>query len=215
VCACRYELAFDAPVPPAVLPGQRRRLDAAQLVVSAEGRTRVRALVAASLQLDGSRTRVRRVSERLVADPLAVTASIAHFELLNARSVALSADAAPPLLREPAAYWVCAQWLTPRWHVSHTAGAERLLCSSAPCGHAFGQTALRAMMRIELEEIRRRSASDESAVLDGGADGVSDEAFEAQFRAYILRIFLLGFAPPLVAFGLAKLLRAAAEVMAT
>lgn len=181
MCACRYELAFDAPVPPAVLPGQRRRLDAAQLVVSAEGRTRVRALVAASLQLDGSRTRVRRVSERLVADPLAVTASIAHFELLNARSVALSADAAPPLLREPAAYW----------------------------------TALRAMMRIELEEIRRRSASDESAVLDGGADGVSDEAFEAQFRAYILRIFLLGFAPPLVAFGLAKLLRAAAEVVAT
>ena len=61
------------------------------------------------------------------------------------------------------------------------------------------------MMRIELEEIRRRSASDEVSVIDG--TGVSDEDFEAAFRAYILRIFALGFVPPFVAFALAKALR--------
>ena len=47
---------------------------------------------------------MRRISEQLVADPFAVTTSIAHFELLNARAVALSSSQ-PAIVREPLAYW--------------------------------------------------------------------------------------------------------------
>ena len=72
-------------------------------------------------------------------------------------------------------------------------------------------SALRGMMRVELDEIRRRSESDEAAVL-GGEGGVSDDEFEAAFRAYMVRIFAIGFAPPLAAFALAKvLLRVASD----
>lgn len=102
VVSCRYRLSFDAPVPPAVLPGQRRRLDAAQLERTADGRTRVAAIVSATLELDET-GRVRSHSETLVADPFAVTTSIAHFELLNARAVALLD--VPAMAREPFAYW--------------------------------------------------------------------------------------------------------------
>ena len=38
----------------------------------------------------------------------------------------------------------------------------------------------------------------------------SDADFEASFRAYVLRIFLFGAAGPLLVYGLARLLRAAA-----
>merc|ERR1719171_912390 len=64
--------------------------------------------------------------------------------------------------------------------------------------------ALRGMMRIELEELRRRerAQSDELSVLT--EEGVSDADFEASFRAYLLRIFLFGAAGPLLAYGLAK-----------
>ena len=66
-------------------------------------------------------------------------------------------------------------------------------------------------MRVELDEIRRRRESDEAAVL-GGEGGVSDDEFEAAFRAYMVRIFAIGFAPPLAAFALAKvLLRVASD----
>ena len=158
--SCRYKLAFDAPVPPAVLPGQRRRLEAARLTVSADGRTRVTASVVGTLALDPESGRVRRISERLVGDPLAVETSIAHFELLNARAVARLPDALPPPAREPLAYW----------------------------------DALRRMMRIELEVVPcEREQSDELSVLtDDG--GVTDDDFEASFKAYLLRIFLLGAA---------------------
>lgn len=170
VVSCRYKLSFTAPVPPAVLPGQRRRLDAAKLTYTADGRTRVTAIVAAQLQLDQA-GRVSRHTETLLADPFAVTTSIAHFELLNARAIALAAT--PPIVREPLAYW----------------------------------DALRAMMRIELEESVRRSRTDELAVLEGADASVSDEEFEAQFRLYIARIFLLGAAGPAVVFAIARLLR--------
>lgn len=199
VCSLRYKLSFDAPVPPAVLPGQRRRLAAANLQVSPDGRTRVTAVVVGSLTLDASRTRVVRHVESLAADPFAVLTSIAHFELLNARALAMmmtssssTATAAaddettsdpgkasmPSVVAEPLAYW----------------------------------SALRGMMRLELEEATRRAQTDEMSVLSGGAgdDGeVSDEQFESQFRLYIARIFLLGAAGPAVAFGVAKLIRAA------
>ena len=175
VVSCRYKIAFDAPVPPAVLPGQRRRLEAARLTVSADGRTRVTASVVGTLALDPESGRVRRISERLVGDPLAVETSIAHFELLNARAVARLPEAMPPPAREPLAYW----------------------------------DALRGMMRIELEELRRREReqSDELSVLTDD-DGVTDDDFEASFRAYLLRIFLLGAAGPLAVYVFAKVLRA-------
>ena len=175
VVSCRYKIAFDAPVPPAVLPGQRRRLEAARLTVSADGRTRVTASVVGTLALDPESGRVRRISERLVGDPLAVETSIAHFELLNARAVARLPEALPPPAREPLAYW----------------------------------DALRGMMRIELEELRRREReqSDELSVLTDDA-GVTDDDFEASFRAYLLRIFLLGAAGPLAVYVFAKVLRA-------
>ena len=177
VVSCRYKIAFDAPVPPAVLPGQRRRLEAARLTVSADGRTRVTASVVGTLALDPESGRVRRISERLVGDPLAVETSIAHFELLNARAVARLPEALPPPAREPLAYW----------------------------------DALRGMMRIELEELRRREReqSDELSVLTDDA-GVTDDDFEASFRAYLLRIFLLGAAGPLAVYVFAKVLRAVA-----
>ena len=172
---CRYRISFDAPVPPAVLPGQRRRLAAAQLTIKG-GRTRVSALVAANLQLDGD-GRCRKFRETLVADPFAVETSIAHFELLNARAIALEPlSSKTPLVREPLAY----------------------------------VSALRGMMRLELEEAKRRSRSDELSVLEVD-DGVSDDEFEAQFRVYMLRIFALGFMPGAAAFALAKLLRAAVD----
>ena len=53
-----------------------------------------------------------------MSDPFAVSGSIAHFELLNARALALLPEGTPPPLRAPLAYW----------------------------------SALRGMMRIELEE---------------------------------------------------------------
>lgn len=177
---CRYRLSFDAPVPPAVLPGQRRRLAAAQLVQTPAGRTRVTAIVVATLQLDGETQRVRRVAEQLVADPFAVTTSIAHFELLNARVVALMSEDSSPLIREPLAYW----------------------------------QAMRGMMRIELEESVRQSQSDEARVLadeGAGSGGVSDAEFEAKFRVYIFRVFLLGASAPALAFAAAKALRAAVD----
>ena len=73
--------------------------------------------------------------------------------------------------------------------------------------------ALRGMMRLELEESVRRQRQAELARLDyaGPDDGVSDAEFEARFRVYMLRIFLLGTLPPAGAFGIAKLLRAVAE----
>ena len=40
---------------------------------------------------------------------------------------------------------------------------------------------------------------------------MSDDDFEASFRAYLLRIFLLGAAGPLAVYVFAKLLRAAAS----
>ena len=141
--------------------------------MSSDGFTRVSALVAGTLQLDREGTRVQRYRETLVADPFAVTTSIAHFELLNARARAL--ESTPSLVAEPLAYW----------------------------------SALRGMMRLELEEATRRAQTDELSVLES-AD-VTDDMFEAQFRVYMLRIFLLGAAGPAVAFGVAKVLRAAAE----
>ena len=99
--SCRYRISFDATVPPAVLPGQRRRLDAAKLEYTPDGKTRVTALVAGSIQLDKDQKRIIRFSEVLVADPFAVTSSIAHFELLNARAVALATT--PSIVREPLA----------------------------------------------------------------------------------------------------------------
>ena len=175
IVSLRYSMTFNAPIPPAVLPGQRRRLAAAKLPRTPDGRTRVKAIVVASLRLD-DQGRVRRITERLAADPFAVTSSIAHFELLSARAVALEAASLPPVILEPLAYW----------------------------------TALRSMMRIELEESRARAQTDELAVL-GGESSVSDEEFEAQFRVYIFKIFCLGAAVPAVAFTAAKLLRAALE----
>ena len=176
--SCRYQLSFDAPVPPAVLPGQRRRLAAARLPLTAGGRTRVTANVVGTLYLDEDSGRVRRYTEQLVGDPMAVGTSIAHFELLNARAVAREPTSGlPPPVREPYAYW----------------------------------QALRGMMRIELEEIRRRDRqlSDELAVLTDDS-GVSDADFERAFRLYLLRIFLLGAAGPFFVFVVAKLGAAAA-----
>jgi hypothetical protein len=67
------------------------------------------------------------------------------------------------------------------------------------------------MMRIELEELRRREReqSDELSVLTDDA-GVTDDDFEASFRTYLLRIFLLGAAGPLAVYVFAKVLRAVA-----
>jgi len=175
VICFRHRLSYDAPVPLAVTPGQRRRLDEARLKISPDGRTRVSASVVGSIQLDAS-GRFRRLHERLVGDPMAVKTSIAHFELLNARAICLRQEL-PPSVREPLAYW----------------------------------DALRGMMRIELEELRRRerAQSDELSVLTEDAS-VTDDDFEASFRAYIVRIFLLGAAGPFAVYVLAKLLRAAA-----
>ena len=180
VVSCRYRLSFDAPVPPALLPGQRRRLDAAQAagMVIENGRTRVSALMRTTLTLD-ELGRCARISETLTADPFAVTTSIAHFELLNARAVALEPlNSRNGLVREPLAYWA----------------------------------AMRGMMRIELAESRRRSQTDEMAVLEGGdGEDVSDDDFERSFNVYMLRIFALGFMPGAAAYAAARLLRAAAE----
>ena len=104
VVTCRYKLSFDAPVPPAVLPAQMRRLDAAQLVRTADGRTRVTAIVAASLQLDDATGRVRRLSETLVADPFEVTASIVRRAPLATRPHPIR----PPPPRPPT-----------EWHTTH------------------------------------------------------------------------------------------------
>ena len=176
IVTCRYRISFDAPVPPAVLPGQRRRLDAAQLTI-VDGRTRVSALVSASLQLDGD-GKCKRFREALVADPFAVTTSIAHFELLNARAIALEPLASKnPIMREPLAYW----------------------------------SALRGMMRLELEEARKRASTDSLGFVDGDFEGVSDEVFEAEFRVYMVRIFALGFLPAGAAFAVGKLVKAAVE----
>ena len=107
--------------------------------------------------------------------------SQAHFELLNGRAIALREVAEGA---PGVANEVVAYWV-----------------------------AMRGMMRIELEESVRQQRSNDLASLDfaGADDGVSDEQFEAQFRVYMLRIFLLGTLPPAVAFGVAKLLRALVE----
>ena len=100
--SARYSLEFQAPIPPQVLPAQRARVLAAGMPTS--GLVAVRATVIAALELDAD-GRVRRHTEQLVTDPFAVSGSIAHFELLNARAHALLPDAAPPPLRAPLAYW--------------------------------------------------------------------------------------------------------------
>ena len=51
-------------------------------------------------------------------------------------------------------------------------------------------SALRGMMRIEMEEGARRAASDELPVL--GSSDVTDEEFEREFRRFIGRNLLVG-----------------------
>ena len=51
-------------------------------------------------------------------------------------------------------------------------------------------SALRGMMRIEMEEGARRAASDELSVL--GSSDVTDEEFEREFRRFIGRNLLVG-----------------------
>lgn len=70
--------------------------------------------------------------------------------------------------------------------------------------------ALRGMMRIELEEARRRAQTDELAVLEGAA-GVTDDEFEREFRWFIARALLTGALPAAAAWGVAKV---AAQVAA-
>ena len=64
--------------------------------------------------------------------------------------------------------------------------------------------ALRGMMRIELEEARRRAQTDELSVLEGAA-GVTDDEFEGEFRWFIARALLTGALPAAAAWGVAKL----------
>jgi len=166
--SARWLFRFEAPVPPAVLPAQRARLARAQLEQTADGWTVVTAQISATLVLDEA-GRVLRHTESLVADPFAVTNSIAHFNLLNARAHALEASPAFRPLSEPLAYW----------------------------------SALRGMMRIELEEAVRRSQTEDLAALEG-EPSVSDEQFERKFRMFVLTNLLTGAALPAAAYLFVK-----------
>ena len=88
IVAARYRVGFDAPVPPQVLPAQRARVRRAELQLTPEGLVPVSARVACTLQLDAE-GRVVRHTEELAVDPFAVYATIAHFELVYARRLAL------------------------------------------------------------------------------------------------------------------------------
>ena len=63
-------------------------------------------------------------------------------------------------------------------------------------------SALRGMMRIEMEEGARRAASDELSVL--GSSDVTDEEFEREFRRFIGRNLLVGALLPASVYGVAK-----------
>ena len=63
-------------------------------------------------------------------------------------------------------------------------------------------SALRGMMRIEMEEGARRAASDELAVL--GSSDVTDEDFEREFRRFIGRNLFIGALLPASVYGVAK-----------
>ena len=157
VVSARYMVSFEAPVPPQVLPGQRARVAQAQLSLTDEGLLPVSARIAVVLQLD-SEGRVVSHSESLAVDPFAVGATIAHFELVYARRLAVSSGSA---LAIATAYWA----------------------------------ALRELTRQELDEIVRRSRTDELAVLQGGRDdGVTDAEFERWFLRFVGGNFLAGSA---------------------
>ena len=152
----RYTVSFEAPVPPQIMPEQRRRLARANLTRTADGRAPVEARVACTLQIDPTTGLVCRHTETLAVDPFAVTATIAHFEYCYARQLAL--------------------------YAARSDGAKLSLLTVAV---AYVR-ALRELTRRELNEVvkENRRNSDELSVLTGGdidAD-VSDEEFNSWVR---------------------------------
>ena len=156
--SARYVIAFEAPVPPQILPAQRARVANAALERTADGKVCVEARVACTVQLD-SKGRVIRHTEALAVDPFAVTATIAHFELVYARHLAVAIGRAHPSPLDAAIAW----WV-----------------------------ALRELTRQELDEVVRRSRSDELVVLEGADEGVSDAEFNEWFAVFVGRNFLSG-----------------------
>ena len=107
----RYRVSFEAPVPPQYMPEQRARLARANLTTTEDGYAPVEALIACTIELDRD-GRVRRHVEQLAVDPFAVTATIAHFEYVFARQMAVRRD--DGLLAVPTSYWLSLRELTRR-----------------------------------------------------------------------------------------------------
>jgi len=108
----RYKISFLAPVPPQLLPAQRARVMQANLTRTTDGLVAVCATIACTVQLDKS-GRVRAFTEYLAIDPFAVTATIAHFELCYARTIATLRNQRSPLAITRA-YWAALRELTRR-----------------------------------------------------------------------------------------------------
>lgn len=163
IVSARYKVAFEAPVPPAVLPAQRARIANANLTRTVDGLVPVEARIAATLEVDRT-GKVRRFRESLAVDPFAVTATIAHFELLYSRRLSLLEAQGTPGVGSYA-FRVRAYW-----------------------------AALRELTRQELTEIVRRGRreSDELRILGGQDDGVTDEEFERWFTGFIIKNFAIG-----------------------
>lgn len=188
--AARYRVTFEAPVPLQVLPAQRARIANANLTRTSDGLVPVEARVAVSLEIERATGKVRRFSESLAVDPFAVTATIAHFELIYARRlIVLLLEAEGGQGDGSGVAWT----------------TELTLRARAYWG------ALRELTRQELSEIVRRQSreSDELRVLGGDDGSVSDAEFERWFTGFVVKNFAIGGGFGAILYVAAKALREA------
>lgn len=122
--SARYTVAFEAPVPLQVLPAQRRRVADANLTLTPAGLLPVEARVACTIDLD-ERGLITRHTEAIAVDPFAVTATVAHYNLLFERKMCTTiGEKRASALDVAAGWWVALRELT-RQELNEVVSRER------------------------------------------------------------------------------------------